>query len=321
MAHEALDAGPGKLAPDEAQKITGQVTWLSVAVAATLVCAKLVAWIASGSVAILASLADSALDLVASLTTFFAVRYAASPADAEHRFGHGKAEALASLLQALLVALSAGFLIHESWQRFLDPQPMTAGTLALSVMGLSVVLTLGLVWAQTRAVQKTGSLAVSGDRAHYFADLGSNMVVIAGLALALFGWQRADPIMGFLVVLWLFWTAYGVGKEAVQTLMDRELPDSDRDAIIAPLILGVQRLRTRASGPFVHIQFHIDLAPDTTLRQSHLIEVAAEQRVMSAYPGAEVLIHPDPHGAAGGHGNTYLGTKVDETAPDTDKSA
>ena len=113
MAHDALEAGPGKLAPEDARKITGSVTRLSVMVAATLVVAKLVAWILSGSVAMLASLADSSLDLVASLTTFFAVRYASTPADAEHRFGHGKAEALASLLQALLVALSAGYLIHE----------------------------------------------------------------------------------------------------------------------------------------------------------------------------------------------------------------
>lgn len=326
MPHDALDAGPGKLAPAQAKQITSRVTRLSVAVAATLVLTKLVAWIASGSVAMLASLADSSLDLVASLTTFFAVRYAASPADAEHRFGHGKAEALASLMQALLVALSAGFLIHESWNRFTNPSPLQAGTLALSVMGLSIVLTVGLVWAQTRALKQTGSLAVTGDRAHYFADLSSNAVVVGGIVLALIGFERADPIMGFVVVLWLFWTAFDVGRHAIEALMDRELPDEDRAQILAlaaddPRVLGVHQLRTRASGPFVHIQFHMDLDPDQSLTDAHQIVVAAERRVMAAYPAADVLIHPDPKGRAEPHGNRYFGADGTPSAPDADNPA
>ena len=326
MAHDALDAGPGKVEPAEARKITGQVTRLSVAVAATLVVAKLIAWLMSGSVAMLASLADSSLDLVASLTTFFAVRYAASPADAEHRFGHGKAEALASLLQALLVALSAGYLIHESWNRFTNPQPLDAGAIALSVMGLSIALTLGLVWAQTRAVKQTGSLAVTGDRAHYFADLSSNMVVVGGLVLALVGIERADPIMGFVVVLWLFWTAYTVGREAVESLMDRELADEERSQIMTlagddARVLGVHNLRTRASGPFIHIQMHMELDPDLTLTQAHDILVAAEARVMAAYPAADVLIHPDPRGHAAPHGNAYFDKGAASSAGPADEPA
>lgn len=326
MAHDSLDAGPGKLAPEDARKITGSVTRLSVMVAATLVVAKLVAWAFSGSVAMLASLADSSLDLVASLTTFFAVRYASTPADAEHRYGHGKAEALASLLQALLVALSAGYLIHESWNRFTNPQPLDAGALALSVMGLSIALTLGLVWAQTRAVKQTGSLAVTGDRAHYFADLSSNMVVVGGLVLALVGIERADPIMGFVVVLWLFWTAFTVGRDAISSLMDRELPDEEREHIIAlagddPRVLGVHQLRTRASGPFIHIQMHMELDPELTLTQAHAILVAAEARVMAAYPAADVLIHPDPRGQAAPHGNAYFDSESAPSAGPADEPA
>ncbi|HCR93432.1 MAG TPA: cation transporter [Oceanicaulis sp.] len=326
MAHDALEAGPGKLAPEDARKITGRVTRLSVMVAATLVVAKLVSWILSGSVAMLASLADSSLDLVASLTTFFAVRYASSPADAEHRYGHGKAEALASLLQALLVALSAGYLIHESWNRFTNPQPLEAGAIALSVMALSIALTLGLVWAQTRAVKQTGSLAVTGDRAHYFADLSSNMVVVGGLVLALVGIERADPIMGFVVVLWLFWTAFTVGRDAISALMDRELPDEEREQIIAlaeddPRVLGVHQLRTRASGPFIHIQMHMELDPDLTLTRAHAILVAAEARVMAAYPAADLLIHPDPKGRAAPHGNAYFGKDGASSAGPADEPA
>ncbi|PWE18405.1 cation transporter [Marinicauda salina] len=322
MPHDALDAGPGKLAPEKARKITSRVTSLSVGVALTLVAAKTVAWALSGSVAMLATLADSALDLAASLTTFFAVRYAASPADAEHRYGHGKAEAFASLLQALLVALSAGLLMREAYHRFVEPHPIEAGGIALSVMGLSILLTVGLVWAQTRALKQTESLAVTGDRAHYAADLAANGVVIVGLVMVtMFGIERADPVAGFAVSVWLFWTAWEVGSKAFENLMDRELPDADRERILQiagddPRVLGVHQLRTRASGPFIHIQLHMDLDPHQSLRDAHKTVVAAERRLMAAYPAADILIHPDPKGFAEPHGNVYFsseasGAKVD----------
>lgn len=319
MPHDAIEAGgPGKLAPAKAKKITTRVTALSVGVAGTLVAAKLVAFLLSGSVAMLASLADSALDLAASLTTFFAVRYAASPADLEHRYGHGKAEAFASLMQAMLVLGSALFLMWESWKRFADPQPIEASTIAVSVMALSIALTVALIWAQSRAVRATGSLAVTGDRAHYAADLGANGVVIAGLVMAgYFGIERADPIVGALVALWLVWTAFDVGSSAFQSLMDRELPDEEREKILKiaaddSRVLGVHQLRTRASGPFIHIQLHMDLDPGLTLVRAHQIVVAAEKRIMTAYPAADVLIHPDPKGRAEPHGNRYFRAETSE---------
>ncbi|MEQ8404855.1 MAG: cation diffusion facilitator family transporter [Oceanicaulis sp.] len=320
MPHDALEAGPGKLQPSKARKITGRVTALSVGVATTLVIAKVIAWVMSGSVAMLASLADSALDLAASLITFFAVRYAASPADDEHRYGHGKAEALASLMQGMLVALSAGLLMREAVVRFLDPQPIAATTTAIAVMGLSIALTIALVWAQSRAVKQTQSLAVSGDRAHYVSDLSANIAVIAGLVLAGgFGLTRADPLVGFAVALWLFWTAFQVGKTAYEALMDRELPSEDRENIVKlasddPKVLGVHQLRTRASGPFIHIQMHMDLAPDQSLTDAHTVVVAAERRLMEAYPAADVLIHPDPQGRAEPHGNRYFRSEDGDAA-------
>ena len=312
MPHDALDAGPGRVAPAKARRITGTVTALSVTVASILVVAKIVAWWMSGSVAMLASLADSGLDLAASLFAFMAVRYAVSPADQEHRYGHGKAEAMASLVQAMLVALSAGLLMREAIVRFLEPQPVTASTLAISVMVLSIVLTLGLVWAQSRALKKTESLVVSGDRAHYVSDLGANAAVIAALVLSAgFGINTADPIIGAGIALWLFWTAFEVGKAAYENLMDAELPDADRQKIIElaeddPKVLGVHQLRTRASGPFIHIQMHMDLDPDQSLTEAHNIVVAAENRVLAEFPAADVLIHPDPHGRAEPHGNRYF---------------
>ena len=323
MPHDALESGPGRVPPAQARRITGRVTALSVSVAAILVAAKLAAYLYSGSVAMLASLADSGLDLAASLTTFFAVRYAASPADSEHRYGHGKAEGLASLAQAMLVALSAGLLMHEAVARFLQPQPIQASTLALSVMGLSIALTVGLITAQSWALKRTQSLAVTGDRAHYASDLGANVAVIAAIVMTgLFSIERADPIIGGGIAAWLFWTAFQVGKSAYENLMDRELPDADRARITElaaddPGVLGVHQLRTRASGPFVHIQMHLDLEPDQSLADAHRIVVGAEQRVMAQYPAADVLIHPDPAGQAEPHGNRYFreGARGEQSPP------
>ncbi|WP_019960523.1 cation diffusion facilitator family transporter [Woodsholea maritima] len=309
MAHDGLEAGPGRVAPQEAQKISAHATRLSVIVASILVVAKIGAWWLSGSVAMLASLADSALDLAASLTAFFAVRYAATPADEEHRHGHGKAEAMASFLQGLLVAGSAAYLVYESGKRLINPEPIQHGLIALGVMVLSIVMTLGLVWAQTQALKKSHSLAVSGDRAHYMADLGSNLAVMVGLIGAgLLGFTRADPIIGLLVALWLFKTAWDVITGAADHLMDKELPDEEREAILRlaredAQVLGVHNLRTRAAGPFVHIQIHMDLDPTLTLDEAHKIIVAAEKRIMSAFPAADILIHPDPRGHAEPHGN------------------
>jgi len=310
--------------PGEARKITSRATTLSVLVASILVVTKLAAWMASGSVALLASLADSSLDLAASITTFLAVRYAASPADHDHRFGHGKAEAFASFLQALFIALSAFFLLYEAWQHFIEPRPVLNGGWAIGVMILSVVLTVGLVWAQTQAVKKTGSVAVAGDRAHYVADLAANFAVIAGIGAAAFmSIPMADPLIGAGVALWLFWSAFEVGRGALSHLLDEELPDKERRRIIEiaeddERVIDVHQVRTRAAGPLIHIQMHMDLEASLTLEAAHDIVVAAERRLLEHYPAADILIHPDPFGKAEPHGLDFFRTENNaETAKDT----
>ena len=280
---------------------------MSVAVAAVLIIVKAAAWFASGSVALLASLADSALDLAASLFTFFAVRYAAQPADAEHRFGHGKAEAFASLVQAGLIFASAALVGREGVARLLDPQPVRAEPVVLAVMAVSTALTVALVWAQTRALRHVASVAVKGDRAHYFSDLGGNGLVIVGVLGAWWlGWTALDAIAGLLVAAWLVYGAFDVFRASANQLLDHELTAAERAELIAlatsdPRVRGVHEVRTRASGPTVHIQMHMDLDPELSLRAAHEIVDAAETRIQNAWPHADVLIHPDPDGLAETH--------------------
>ncbi|GGL43515.1 cation diffusion facilitator family transporter [Caulobacter rhizosphaerae] len=295
----------------ESLVLTRRVTTLSVGVAAVLIAIKGVAWLMGHSVALLASLADSGLDLVASLITFYAVRYAAVPPDAEHRFGHGKAEAFASLTQGGLVFASAALIGQEAIRAFGRAAPPEHGALGVGVMAASIVLTLLLIRAQTEVTKRTRSVAVSGDRAHYAADLASNAVSLVGLgAASLLHLAWVDAAAGLAVALWLLWGAIGVFREAAHQLMDHELPLEDRERIIAlltadPRVLGVHQVRTRASGPYMHVQAHMDLDPALVLSVAHAVMVAAENRVLEVFPAADILLHPDPRGAAEPHGGAF----------------
>ena len=294
--------------PPDSHALNRRITTLSVGVAVFLIALKAFALGASGSVSILASLADSTLDLIASLAVFFAVRWAAIPPDHEHRYGHGKAEALAFLVQAGLVFASAVFIAWEAVQRMIDPRPITAGGWAVAVMVISIVVTLGLVWLQSRAIRATGSLAVRGDRAHYAADLGANIVVLIGAASGAFlGAAGLDAAAGLVVAVWLFWGALGMLKGSADHLMDKGVDDETRARIVAavladPRIGGVHQLRTRMAGPVLMMQMHVDLEPDQTLEAAHGVVVEAEARILKAFPGADILIHPDPRGRTRPHG-------------------
>jgi cation diffusion facilitator family transporter len=261
------------LSPAESAALTRRVTLLSVATATVLVTIKIAAWLASGSVALLASTADSALDLVASLVTFFAVRYAAAPPDAEHRFGHGKAEAFASLLQAGLVFASAALIAREAIGDLINPHPLKQEGWALAVMVASIVLTGVLITAQGRVLKQTSSVAVSGDRAHYATDLASNAIALVGIGVsAWLGLTGVDAAAALAIAGVLLWGAVSVFREASGQLMDHELPDEARARIVALLtqdrrLTDVHQLRTRASGPYVHMQMHVDLDPDLTLER------------------------------------------------------
>jgi cation diffusion facilitator family transporter len=306
-----MTAPPPGLSPAETAALTRRITIMSVATAATLATIKLAAWLASGSTALLASTADSGLDLLASLATFWAVRYAAEPPDAEHRFGHGKAEAFASLLQAGLVFASAALIAREAVGDFMGPHPLRQEGWAIAVMAVSTVLTGLLITAQTRVLQRATSVAVAGDRAHYATDLASNLIALAGIAAsAWLGVNNLDAAAALAVAALLLWGAIGVFREAANQLMDRELPEDARARIVGlatadPRVADVHQLRTRASGPYVHMQMHIDLDPDLTLESAHEVVVAAEKRILEAFPAADIIIHADPRGRAEPHGGAF----------------
>jgi cation diffusion facilitator family transporter len=284
---------------------------MAVATAFSLVVMKFAIWLVTGSVALMASMADSTLDLVASSATFLAVRYAAAPPDAEHRFGHGKAEAFASLLQAGLVFASAALIGQEAIDRLLHPKAVVQEFWALGVMGVSILLTAALIGAQTHMLRRARSVAVSADRTHYAADLASNLVALGGIAVATgLHLAAADALAALVVGAILLWGAISVFREASNQLLDHELPTEEREKIIKlvlhdPAVRDVHQVRTRASGPVTHIQMHADLDPEVSLEAAHRIVVAAEKRILTAFPAADIIIHADPSGRAEPHGGAF----------------
>ncbi len=273
---------------------------IAVATAVLLITIKTGAYLVSGSVAVLASLLDSVMDAAASLVNFLAVRQALTPPDREHRFGHGKAEALAGLAQAAFITGSAGLLLLEAVTRFLDPAPIRHGEIAVVVMLVSLGITLLLVSYQLRVAKKTGSVAIAADAMHYLSDILGNIGVIAGIIMAAYlGMHWADPVIGVLVGLVILHSAWKVGLQSLNQLMDHELDADTRDRIIATAmqvrgVRGVHDLRTRASGPDSFIQMHIDMDANLKLSEAHAIAEAVMQAVEAAIPRSEVLVHEDP---------------------------
>jgi ferrous-iron efflux pump FieF len=296
---------------DQSSALTRKVTGLSMATALTLLVLKAAVWLVSGSVALFASMADSGLDLIASAATFFAVRYAAAPPDAEHRFGHGKAEAFASLIQAGLVFASAALIGRDAIEHLISPGRFENEGLGIAVMVVSIVATGGLIAVQTHLLRRTASVAVSADRAHYATDLASNVIALAGIAaVSVFHWVRLDALAGLAVGGILLVGAIAVFRDSSSQLMDHELPQATRERIIAlvtedPRISDVHQLRTRAAGPVVHLQMHADLDPELSLIAAHQAVVAAEKRILGEFPVADIIIHPDPRGRAEPHGGAF----------------
>ena len=274
-------------------------TYASTSVAIILIVAKTVAWLMTDSVSLLATLIDSCLDAAAAIVNLLAVRHALEPADRQHRFGHGKAEALAGLGQSTFIAGSAVFLSLESIGRLTHPQPIGALMVGVAVMVFSILATLGLLMFQRHVIRHSGSTAIKADYLHYKTDFLINTGVIVALGLAYYGWPGFDPIFAIGIVVFILYSAWDIAREALDLLMDHELPDDEREQIKTivrnhPDAHNLHDLRTRKSGTTVFIQLHLELDDNLTLMQAHQISDSVEANILDAFPNAEVLIHEDP---------------------------
>ena len=278
-------------------------TRASVAVACTLIVAKAIAWWLSGSVSMLAGLTDSGLDGVTSMLNLLAVHYALRPADDDHRYGHGKAESLAGMAQALFIGGSAVLIAFQAYQRLQTPEPLGAPWLSIGVIVFSLLLTAALLMLQHRVIKQTGSNAVRADSLHYRSDLLLNGSILIALVLAGMGFAQLDAWFGLGIAAYIFWSAIQIARESFSVLMDEELPTDVSQHMLelacsVPGVLGAHDLRTRISGNHWFVQLHLELPGELTLSVAHGISDQAAAAIHRAYPKAEVLVHADPVKAA-----------------------
>jgi ferrous-iron efflux pump FieF len=275
-----------------------------VSVAVFLILLKLVAWSQSDSVSLLATLIDSILDAFASIINLFAVRHALTPADKEHRFGHGKAEALAGLSQSLFISGSAVFLLIEVGNSIINPVEIKYPIISMVVVAITILVTLMLVGFQQYVIRKTQSVAIGADALHYKSDLLMNSAVILALWLSTMGLSIFDPIIGGIIACYILYSAWNILQISMDQLMDRELPDDVRADIkkivcAHPKALGLHDLRTRHSGTMTFIQFHLEIEDELTLFQAHNVSDEVEAALEKIYPQSEIIIHIDPKSVVG----------------------
>ena len=292
---------------EENGRLMRLATYASVSVASLLIALKTGAWIATESIAMLSTLVDSLLDALASIVSLFAVRHALTPADQEHRFGHGKAEALAAMAQSAFITGSSVLLLFQAGERFIHPRPLAAPGTGIWVMAVSIVLTVGLVAFQMWVVRRTKSVAVAADSLHYRGDILVNIAVIAALVLgSWFGLLYADPIFGTAIAFYILYNAWLIVREALDMLMDRELPDGERQkirdiALAHEEVESLHDMRTRRSGQTSFIQFHLVMNAELTLLKAHEVSDEVELDLRRTFPDAEILIHQDPTGIVEKH--------------------
>lgn len=278
------------------------------------------AWAAlqTSSMAMLGSLADSALDLVASLIVLVGVRVAALPADRDHRFGHGKAEALATVVQLILISVSALFIGFRSIERLLAGARTSDAELGIGVSLTAIAFTIALLAYQRHVIRRTGSVSISTDQMHYASDLMLNSSVIAALVLDQYaGLVGADAVFGLFVSAWLAWGAWRSSGRALDQLMDREWPEALRERFLAaarefPELEGLHDLRTRTSGTHHFAQFHVWVPADWTVQEAHDRLDRVELKLREQFPGTEILIHVDPEGQT--DRETLLSSEITEKA-------
>jgi ferrous-iron efflux pump FieF len=296
--------------------LTTRAALAAVAAALLLLALKSYAAWRTGSVAMLGSLADTGLDLLASLVTLFAVRVAAIPADHDHRFGHGKAEALAALAQVVIISVSAIAIGWRAGARLLEGQRTAEAEYGIAVSLIAIVVTLGLLTYQRSVVRRTGSVAIRTDAVHYQSDLLLNVAVIGALALDQYaGLPGADPLFGIAIALWLLWGAWRASSHALDQLMDKEWPEVKRRRLVEiaarhPAGRGIHDLRTRSSGTHDFAQFHLWLDPEMTVAAAHEVVEEIELALAAEFPGCDVLIHLDPEGRVDQPGNSLVETDL-----------
>lgn len=273
---------------------------LSVFSNSLLVLLKLMVGLSIGSVAVLSEAVHSATDLIAAVLAFFAVRASDAPPDTRHPYGHGKLESVAAVIEAILILAAGGYIIQHSVRALFDATPAQETGWGLAVMGFSALVNTLVARYLMRVAQRTESVALKADAHHLSIDVYTSLGVMSGLALvAMTGRSFFDPLVALLVAGFILKTGWDVLSAAFAPLVDERLPESEVRAVETlmdqhPEVLGWHKLRTRQSGSQRHIDVHIQVDDDMTLRDAHRVTEELEDQMRATLPNAHVMIHTEP---------------------------
>ncbi len=300
MGHHHVHAAPPAATTPHIDRLLKRVAWASVSVALVLLIAKMWAWWVTDAVSLMSSLADSLFDLIVSSINFFAIRYAIKPADDDHRFGHSSIEDIMALGQFAFICGSMLFVVGQAVITLIEGHTASSPQAGINVMVFSLILTFGLVMYQRHVFRQTGSLIVKSDSLHYLGDLLMYVsVIVSLLALKYLGIQWLDPVMAMVIAMYIMKEAWEVGQRGFNNLMNREMPDSEKEKIHAllkdyPDIRGYHQLKTRYSGLKAFIQMHIELDRTLSFLQAHDIAEGLEKELEALFPGSDIMLHQDP---------------------------
>ncbi len=271
----------------------------STSTAGVLIISKLMAFVLTGSSTLMASLTDSLMDVAASVVNLLALKYAVTPSDEDHRYGHWKAESVSSLIQSAFIVGSSVFLVVHGCMRFATPVELDSLDTGIWVTIFAITISIVLVMLQTYVVKKTHSQAIMADRLHYASDILFNIGVLVSLGFSYFGYLRADGLFAIILGMYIFSGGFKIGKSALSVLLDEQLSDNDiiaihKEILSVPNILGVHDLRTRKSGPVIFVQAHVVLDENISLREAHEAADLAESNVLKLYPNADLTLHMEP---------------------------
>ncbi|MCE0492022.1 CDF family cation-efflux transporter FieF [Pantoea sp. Mb-10] len=295
-------------------KLVNRAALAATTLATLLLIVKIFAWWYTGSVSVLAALVDSLVDIAASLTNLLVVRYSLQPADDDHTFGHGKAESLAALAQSMFISGSALFLFLTGIQHLASPETLHAPLVGIVVTLVALFSTLLLVAFQRWVVRHTGSQAIRADMLHYQSDVVMNGAILIALGLSSYGFVRADALFALGIGIYILYNALRMGYEAVQSLLDRALPEEEKQIIMDVVsgwtgVRGAHALRTRQSGPTRFIQLHLEMDDHLPLVQAHQMADEIERALRVKFPGSDVIIHQDPCSAVPHHQRGFFSIK------------
>ena len=285
----------------EHHKKNKTVTALSIVSNTLLTLGKVVVGIITMSTAVLAEAVHSAVDLIAAIIAFVAVREAARPADKDHPYGHGKYDSLSGMIEGLLIFIAAGYIIFTAIKKLIYGGEVESAGLGFVVMLISAAVNAGVSYVLFRTAKKTGSVAVEADAHHLSTDVITSIGVAAAMLVIYFtGWHILDPIIALAVSVVILKAAFGITRKSIGVLLDESLPENEVSKIEEiletrhPAIVEFHELRTRRSSVTRFIDIDLVSCGDMTVDQAHAIADRVERDIEDALPGAKIMIHLEP---------------------------